>query len=478
MLIKKPNQLYDVIIIGAGISGLVCGCYLAKAGMKVLVIEQHNKPGGYFTSFKRRGFLFDAAAHSFGNYRKGGHVRKILTEIGIDRKINIHRFDPSDIVITPDFTVCYWNNMQKTIRGLSKIFPDEKSNIERYFNFLTSSNQSEFSALKSRVFRDLLRSFFKDEKLISALAFPVFGNGGLPPSAIHAFSGSKIFSEFIIDGGYYPNGGIQELPNALDSIIRENNGAIVYRKRVKRILIKNNSAFGVLLHNQEKALSKYVVSACDMTQTFRNFLRAKSAGKETIAKLKTLVPSLSTFILYIGIDRLFPGLPNGGVNLWYLPDYDLDKIYNNVLHCNFSKAGFLMRVSPDQRTILAFVNAPFKTKQYWKKHKKMVRDEFLSRIEPLMPGLHKHIEYVDAATPSTLYRFTSNYQGAAFGWSKSLSQTFDPLFTKTTSIKGLYLTGHWTSIAFGMPGTCYSGHDTARRILRKEKMLGSSHKTT
>ena len=51
------------------------------------------------------------------------------------------------------------------------------------------------------------------------------------------------------------------------------------------------------------------------------------------------------------------------------------------------------------------------------------------------------------------------------------SQTYDPIFSKTTSINGLYLTGHWTSIAFGMPGTCYSGHDTAKRILRKEKIL-------
>ena len=58
---KSNNDIYDAIIIGAGISGLVCGCYLAKAGMKVLIAEQHDKPGGYCTSFKREGFTFDAA---------------------------------------------------------------------------------------------------------------------------------------------------------------------------------------------------------------------------------------------------------------------------------------------------------------------------------------------------------------------------------------------------------------------------------
>ena len=53
---KPYKNMYDVIVIGAGISGLVCGCYLAKAGLRVLIVEQHNKPGGYCTSFKRKGF--------------------------------------------------------------------------------------------------------------------------------------------------------------------------------------------------------------------------------------------------------------------------------------------------------------------------------------------------------------------------------------------------------------------------------------
>src|SRR5512135_1611837 len=94
---KSSDTMYDAIIIGAGISGLVCGCYLAKAGMKVLIAEQHFKPGGYCTSFKRKGYTFDAAAHSFGGYRKDGIVRKVFSELGIDKRIKIKRYDPSDI---------------------------------------------------------------------------------------------------------------------------------------------------------------------------------------------------------------------------------------------------------------------------------------------------------------------------------------------------------------------------------------------
>jgi len=464
--------MYDAIIIGAGMSGLVCGCYLAKAGMKVVVIEQHDKPGGYFTSFKRKGFLFDAAAHSFGNYREGGHVRKVFTEIGVDKIISIKRYDPSDIIVSPDFKLIFWNDKEDTIASLSRTFPLEKDNIIRFFNFLTSSDQSEFAKLKNKTFGSLLHSFFKDEKLINAFAIPVFGNGGLPPSLMHAFSGSKIFSEFIIDGGYYPEGGMQNLPNALDQIIQQNSGQILYRRLVKKILCRNHSVIGVKLDNNETFISKYVVAACDMMQTFRTLLGKKISDEQNLANLanlETMIPSISTFILYIGIDSPFKGLPEPGVNTWYLPHYDLDEMYHQIEKCNLSKSGmYMLRVSPDGRTILAFVGAPFKSRAFWRQNKREVAEDFLMRVERLVPDIRKHIVYFDAATPSTLYRYTLNHRGAAFGWAKMPLQTFDPIMSKTTSIKGLYLTGHWTGIAFGMPGTCYAGQDTARRILRKE----------
>ncbi len=57
-MVKVGKDIYDAVIIGAGVSGLVCGCYLAKTGMKVLIAEQHFKPRGYCTSFNRKGFAF------------------------------------------------------------------------------------------------------------------------------------------------------------------------------------------------------------------------------------------------------------------------------------------------------------------------------------------------------------------------------------------------------------------------------------
>jgi phytoene dehydrogenase-like protein len=53
----------SIVIIGAGIAGLSSAAYLARAGKKVAVCEQHSRPGGYWTSFNRRGLVFDVTPH-------------------------------------------------------------------------------------------------------------------------------------------------------------------------------------------------------------------------------------------------------------------------------------------------------------------------------------------------------------------------------------------------------------------------------
>jgi phytoene dehydrogenase-like protein len=58
---------YDAIIVGAGHNGLTCACYLAKAGLKVLVLEQYSSPGGMTISeeIAEPGFLSDIHASGY-----------------------------------------------------------------------------------------------------------------------------------------------------------------------------------------------------------------------------------------------------------------------------------------------------------------------------------------------------------------------------------------------------------------------------
>ena len=75
---------YDVVVIGAGNGGLTAACSLAQRGMKTLLLERHNIPGGCATSFCRGRFEFEVALHQLsglGTADKPGHYA-VLDNLG------------------------------------------------------------------------------------------------------------------------------------------------------------------------------------------------------------------------------------------------------------------------------------------------------------------------------------------------------------------------------------------------------------
>ena len=76
----------DAIVIGSGLGGLTCGAFLVKAGLKVCILEQHTKIGGYAHSFNRNGFHFDIGIHSIPMSNEG-IIFHLLNLLGCENKI-------------------------------------------------------------------------------------------------------------------------------------------------------------------------------------------------------------------------------------------------------------------------------------------------------------------------------------------------------------------------------------------------------
>lgn len=463
---------YDAVIIGAGISGLVCGCYLAKAGMKVLIVEKNAKPGGYCTSFTRKGFTFDACAHSIGGLGKEGIISQVTKELDLSQRLKFRKFDPLDIIIAPDYKISFWSDLDETINELQGNFPKEAKNISNLFHFINDVKGTSHIQLKNKTLKDLLDKYFHDYKLKSIFSFLAFGNLGLPPSLLSAFKAVKFYKQFIFDGGYYPGSQIQEFPDILAARFKEYGGRMKCSKMAKKIITKDSTATGIVLNNDESITAKHVISNCDAMQTFSNLLDKRSMDIKRKETLNSLIPSVSFFILYLGVDDSLKAPSKAGSNLWFLSDYDLEKIHSEIESGKIQDIGwFMFRVMPNKNSILCFTNAPFKSKDYWHVHKNELRDIFIKKIEHLIPELSNHIIFKDAATPYSLYKWTLNYRGAAYGWAAMPSQFAVPEFSQKTFIQNLYVTGHWTTLAQGIPGVVYLGRDTARTILKREDKI-------
>ncbi len=482
---KRSKGEYDVVIIGAGLGGLVCGCYLAKKDIKVLILERGFKVGGCCVSFKREGYTFDAGIHYIGSCREGGIVYSVLKELSLLGRLNLLRSDFCDQIITPNEEVFFRKDIKATIEEFVKHFPKEKENIERFFNFLYAGNFASFiSRLNGLTFSEFLDDFFANDKLKSILSIPV-GNLGLSPSKASALASAILYKEYLLDGGYYPEGGIQVLPDLLAARFKELGGEILLSTEVTTIKTKDGKAIGVELDNRSYISANFVVSNADATATFKEMIDCDCREKEKVDSLKI---SPSTFVVYLGINRDLGHIFKKHPVTWLFSTYDIDKCYAVDEHYNLDKAfrkedifniEYLMCHFPslvdaslapkDKSVIRMMIWTRYANDRLWGEYKEDLCNKMITKLKSIIPDVEEMIETREIATPATFYRYTHNYRGAAFGWAATVDQMSTQKFPSRTSIKNLYLVGHWVTNGIGQSGVplvAYCGRHVADMISR------------
>lgn len=480
---SKIDNKYDVVIIGAGIGGLVCGCYLAKAGMKVLIVEKNANVGGYCSSFKRKGFTFDVGTHALGAFRKKGQLKKVYDELKLNNLVDIIRIDPSDIIKTPEHTIIIRNDLQKTITGLKKEFPDQADSVKNFFKFLTETDLMElFTKVKGKSFQDILDYYFDDYKLKAAIGIMLW-NMGLTIKEAAALPAIVFYREFVLDGGYYPLGGMQNFADALAKRFKELGGSLLLSEMVRKIIIKNKTVKNISLNNSESISTKFVVSNCDCKQTFFGLIGKRYLEKKFIDRYNRLKPCMSAFIVYLAVDNDFEKKVDRCCALWYAPQYRTDEAFfkitkneddisNKGMFCLLPSAHDNSLAPPGKGTIILIIGAEYKNKKYWEQNREHFTDCLIKNIEKIIPGMSKNIIFKETATPTTLYKYTLNVDGAMHGWESTLSQVENPFITQKSPINGLYLTGHWITQKIGQGGIAmvsYSGRNVAKSIIRDFK---------
>jgi prolycopene isomerase len=475
--LKKDE--YDVIIIGAGIGGLVCGCYLAKAGKKVLIVEKNDKTGGYCTSFERNGFKFDACVHSLGSCREGGVLSGVLDDLKALSKIQIMKYSPSDTVLSTDLVVNFSRDLDETIQDFVDNFPKESKAISTFFHHIAKPNFA-FLLTKSKrqTFKSVLDEYFVDERLKSILSIPLLGNAGLPASLISVGIAAMVYRELMFDGGYYPKGGMETIPKILTEQFLSFGGTMLLSSLVNEIKVKRNKIQGVVINKDFSLKSNYVISNCDMNLTIKKLLN-NSRKLNLLRNNRKLEPSLSAFSIYLSLNANLKKRSGFGANLWILPDYDIENTYRMVskgnidreeVHvlCFFPSVHDKQMAPNGKESICLFINAPFKSDIFWKANSRQKAERIVKKVKDRLPIL-KEADIKEISNPITLYNYTFNYKGAAYGWASYPSRNRSYNWGENKVVSGLFFVGNWNGQGHGIPAMSYLGKSLSRIIIQRKE---------
>jgi len=502
---------YDAIIIGSGLGALSCAAAFARQGFKALVIEQHDKPGGFATAFSRPGgFLFDVSLHSTtAGEREGIHnlIQGFPEITGLE-------FLPHPTLfraIYPDHDIrVKQKNPSAFIADLTRLFPNEKEGIAGLFDDMSglARDIGKLSAARGQVdmsrfpvdFPHLFRfngktwgemagTRIKDSKLMAILSAQ-WGYYGLPPSRLSCFYYALPFMGYLSGGGYYPKGRSQDISNAFARYIEGHGGKILLNTRVNKILLNGDAATGVVTEGGGHFTSRAVVSNANPFDTFKGMIGEKTALAEYESQWSNYSVSLSCFQVFLGLKEDLvkkAGLTDS--EIFIDPSYDPEAGYACALKGDVENGGYGVSLydninpaySPAGKNTINILTlqgyAPWEkyekdyfagNKEAYRNEKERMADILIQKTEKaLLPGLARAIEVKEIGTPLTNVRYTRTHRGAIYGWDQTVNNSGNTRVGHATPIKNLYLAGAWSRPGHGYGAVIPSGLECFAEIVQK-----------
>ena len=518
---------YDVVIIGAGLSGMMASALLSRKGKRVLLLEQHKTVGGLAAGFRRKGYYFDSAMHCFMSESTAG----LYETLGIFKKLN---FRPHRTTINLEGNVLHATNADELTQELCRIFPDEREGILRFYDEKVKKF-AEFiegmTHIGNPTYYDGFKAFKKYIEMLSFVFRVGFGtlskisksNGVFVNNLLKDYISERskaytYFSNKISDITYkgnfemsnysgnwvwpfmnkYPYNGMQGMSDEFSKVVTDSGGEIITGAKVSRIIIRNGCVAGVTYEKNGKEYdvnTLKVISAIDLKKTLLRLVGQVHIGTEFAEKLESQEMSGAVPILYLGVNvdrervRQYFG---GNEEIYYVPEIKMpdDSLDNRDFYKNTSirmSASCLINPehAPENKTNLQiYLPCPYAgwlgnwgtkdghiTDEY-RKIKEMIIEQVIEVVEGIIPELKDRsvIEVCELGTPFTYERYTGNSEGShcGFTWERNKCEiTGDRLgrfFNSYKGIEGLHFVGHQTGYLGGVTNALWSAKNIAKKF--------------
>jgi all-trans-retinol 13,14-reductase len=514
---------YDVAVVGAGIAGQVTANYLARAGKRVVMVEQNHHAGGNMSGFRRKGFSFDGGDQSFESL---GIVLPILRElIGVG---------PDDFVkaryrmVSPDFDF-YVDSPAQVEDELRAAFPDEPGiaplfrEVKEVSRFLGENYDPwDFPLLNRTGFTSMSRispwlpklkkwsTFRYREKACSIIRNPSLRNWftqvGYYRMPYLFFAG---FWHIWSHDYWYPRGGMQSLHDRLTDRFVADGGTALFNTEVDTITVDRSTgrATGVVTSEGERIEATTVVYAGDYVRLVNRILGPDFFSPRFVERIRNTRLTEEIVSVYLGLsasDEEISGALGGAQHPFYFPNYDVvfpnpesPEDVHRTMWVALNHFGMESPSAPEGKSTLTLQTySSYEWQNYWRNrsdsHERTAEyREFKNRIgmelvglaENLVPNLERRIEYMEVGTPLSIERFSRNTRGSTGGWcyddQVSPVWRFPSLNRIRTPVPNVLCAGHYALWPGGVISASLCGRIVANMISGKAALapLGTGSTT-
>ncbi|CAH2038725.1 unnamed protein product [Thlaspi arvense] len=497
--ISGGESVYDAIVIGSGIGGLVAATQLAVKEARVLVLEKYLIPGGSSGYYERDGYTFDVGSSVMFGFSDKGNLNLITQALkAVGRKMEVIP-DPTTVHfhLPNDLSVQVHREYDDFITELTSKFPHEKEGILGFYGdcwkIFNSLNSLELKSLEEPIYLfgqffqkplecltlasnlpqnagAIARKYIKDPQLLSfidAECFIVSTVNALQTPMINA---SMVLCDRHYGGINYPVGGVGGIAKSLAEGLVDKGSEILYKANVKSVILDDGKAVGVRLADGREFFAKTIISNATRWDTFGKLLKGEKLPKEEENFQKVYVKAPSFLSIHMGVRaEVLP--PDTDCHHFVLEDNwkNLEEPYGSI----FLSIPTILdpSLAPNGRHILHIFTTSsiedwegLSPKEYEAK-KEDVAARIIERLEKkLFPGLSSSITFKEVGTPRTHRRFLARDKGTYGPMPRGIPKGLLGMPFNTTAIEGLYCVGDSCFPGQGVIAVAFSGVMCAHRV--------------